>query len=184
MTHHDPRACIAAALHAHRRDLTRFVASRVPAGDVEDVLQISALRAIESADTLQDADRVLAWLYRIHSNIVTDLGRGKAREQRLLEALSHEPEPVVVTAEPLCGCSLVQARQLHANYAAILDLVDIAGASLSQAAAALSISVNNATVRLHRARAALKKRLLEHCGVTSPGACDDCRCVHEGCCGG
>lgn len=183
MAESDPRACVAAALHAHRGALRRHVASRVPPGDVEDVLQIAALRAIERAGDLKDAARVKPWLYRIHSNSVIDLGRKKAAQRRLLEALAREPAPETAAAEPACGCSVTLARRLNANYAAILDLVDIAGVPLSQAARMLSISANNATVRLHRARAALKKRLLEHCGVTSPRACDDCRCAHEGCCG-
>ena len=187
MAESDPRACVAAALRAHRGALRRYVASRVPPGDVEDVLQIAALRAIERARDLKDAARVKPWLYRIHANIVVDLGRKKAAQRRLLEALAREPAPEpapeTAAAEPACGCSVTLARRLNANHAAILDLVDIAGVPLSQAARMLSISANNAAVRLHRARAALKKRLLEHCGVTSPRACGDCRCAHEGCCG-
>lgn len=190
MKRDDPRACVAAALHAHRRELARYVASRVPRADVDDVLQIAALRALEKAQDLRDTGRVLPWLYRIHGNAVTDMGRGKARDRRLIEALTQElaqepaPDPSLKDSETGCGCSLVQVKTLHPNYAAILNLVDIAGVSLAQAASALSITVNNATVRLHRARAALKKRLIEHCGTTSLHACDDCRCVREGCCSG
>lgn len=160
------------------------MASRVGPDDVDDVLQIAALRAIERAGDLRDPALVLRWLYRVHANIVIDLGRKTASERRLLEAMALEAEPVAGRDEPVCGCSIALARQLSANYAAILDLVDIAEGSLTQAARTLDISVNNATVRLHRARAALKKRMLEHCGVTSPSACSDCRCVYKGCCGG
>lgn len=158
------------------------MASRVPRGDVGDVVQIAALRAIERAGDVRDATRVLPWLYRVHATAVIDLGRKKVREQRLLAELASEPAPNEARAEPPCGCAIALARQLSANYAAILELVDVAGVSLTQAARTLSISVNNATVRLHRARAALKKRLQQHCGVTSAGACATCRCAYEGCC--
>ncbi|MEM1313978.1 MAG: sigma factor-like helix-turn-helix DNA-binding protein, partial [Pseudomonadota bacterium] len=168
----DKGACIATALHAHRDELRRFVASRAPSEDVDDVLSVSALRALEKADGLKDPDRVKPWLYRLHANVAIDVQRRKARERRLLATLAVDADTEPRRTDPACGCSLVLARQLNANYAAILEAVDVSGGSLRQAARSLGISVNNATVRLHRARAALKKRLQEHCGVTSPSACN------------
>ena len=116
MVESDPRACVAAALRAHGGALRRYVASRVPPGDVEDVLQIAALRAIERARDLKDAARVKPWLYRIHANIVVDLGRKKAAQRRLLEALAREPAPEpapeIAAAEPACECSVTLARRL------------------------------------------------------------------------
>ncbi|MEM1384348.1 MAG: sigma-70 family RNA polymerase sigma factor [Pseudomonadota bacterium] len=184
MSQFDPRACVASALHAHSSALRRYVASRVAPDDVEDVLQIAALRAIEKAEDLKDPARVKPWLYRIHSNIVIDIGRKKAAEQRLIEAFALEAEPRAAEPEPVCGCSIALARQLNANYATILNLVDVAGVPIARVASALRISVNNATVRLHRARRALKKRLLDHCGVTSRSACYSCGCVSAECSGG
>lgn len=182
MAQFNPKACVFAALRTYSAELKRYVRARVPAADVDDVLQVAALRAIEKADALRDPARVLPWLYRIHGNTVIDAGRKRASARRLIETATVEAEPVVVESVPTCGCSVAQARQLSANYASILNLVDIGGVPLAEAANALGISVNNATVRLHRARTALKKRLLEHCGVTSPLACADCRCSYEGCC--
>ncbi|MEM7173612.1 MAG: RNA polymerase sigma factor [Pseudomonadota bacterium] len=176
------RTWITSALSAHRADLKGFVRARVPPADVDDVLQVAAMRAVEKADTLREPTRVLPWLYRLHANVVIDAGRKRAREQRLMEAMANDAELVAVDTTSACACSIAQARNLSPNYAAILDLVDIGGVPLAKAAQVLNISVNNATVRLHRARAALKKRLWAHCGVTSPGACADCRCSYEGCC--
>ncbi|MEM6495679.1 MAG: sigma factor-like helix-turn-helix DNA-binding protein [Pseudomonadota bacterium] len=178
----DSRTHIIWALSAHSAELKRYVRARVAAEDVDDVLQLAALRAIEKASSLQDPDRVLQWLYRVHGNIASDFARKRVSEQRLIEAMIFETETVTYEAEPTCRCSITQARSLSQNYAAILDLVDINGVPLTIAAERLNVSVNNATVRLHRARAALKKRLLEHCGVTSPRACANCRCTYEGCC--
>ncbi len=178
----DQGARIASALRAHSTKLRRYVASRVPSDAVDDICQAAALRSVEKAATLRDPERVLPWLYRVHANVANDALRRLAADRRLLEAVEHETDPIEATAEPVCGCSVAQTRQLNANYASILELVDICGLSLAEAAQALSISVNNATVRLHRARAALKKQLFEHCGVTSVNACADCRCVLDGCC--
>jgi RNA polymerase sigma-70 factor (ECF subfamily) len=54
--------------------------------------------------------------------------------------------------------------------------------SLIEAAARLDITHNNATVRLHRARKALRDAMEAHCGVTDPQACAACRCVDDACC--
>ncbi|MEM7173093.1 MAG: RNA polymerase sigma factor [Pseudomonadota bacterium] len=176
------RTCVTSALSIFRAELKGYVRARVPPADVEDVLQVAAMRAVEKAHTLREPARVLPWLYRIHANVAIDAGRKKAREQHLIEAMAQDGEPVAPEATAVCNCSIAQAQNLSPNYAAILNLVDIDDLPLAKAAQVLNISVNNATVRLHRARMALKKRLLEHCGVTSPGACADCRCSYDGCC--
>lgn len=178
MTMADPsvRECVVAALRVHGAELRRYVRAKVPSADVDDVLQIAAMRAVEKAGALRDPGRVLPWLYRIHANAIADAARKRARDRRLIDAMAAEVEPVEAEAVPVCDCSIAQVRQLSPSHASILDLVDIGGASLTKAAQILGITVNNATVRLHRARNALKKRMLERCGVTSLRACLDCGC--------
>jgi hypothetical protein len=44
------------------------------------------------------------------------------------------------------------------------------------------VTTNNAMVRLHRARRALRSLLQEHCGTTSLRACLSCVCEERGCC--
>lgn len=184
MPEFDRRASVTDALRIHGAALRRYVRARVDPADVDDILQVAALRAIEKAHTLRDPERIFPWLCRVHGNVIVDAARDQARERRLIEAASREAEPLAGETEPasICGCSVTQARKLSETYASILDLVDLGGVSLGVAARQLDISVNNATVRLHRARAALKKRLMDHCGVTSFRACADCRNSYEGCC--
>lgn len=178
----DPTAIVLTGLRVHSAELKRFVRRKVPDADVDDVLQTAAIRAVENANALRDTARIRPWLYRIHRNVIVDEVRSRARQTRLIEAMRFEAEPDRQQPEPACACSLAQARRLCRNYESILSLVDIGGTSLAKAAEVLNISVNNASVRLHRARAALKRRLKEHCGVTSLRACLDCRCSDEGCC--
>lgn len=171
------------ALGAHAAELRRFVAARVPAADVDDIVQMAALRAVERAQALKDPQRALPWLYQIHRNIITDVLRKRASQERLLDAQQPPAEPAMATQDDeRCACSVVLARGLNPGYAQMLSLVDIQGASRKEAAQALGISVNNATVRLQRARKALRKAMLEHCGVQKPEDCNDCRCVYAGCC--
>lgn len=173
---------VAAALRAHRKQLAAFVRARVPASDVDDVLQIAAVRAIEGNASLKNAERVLPWLFRVHRNAVADESRKRARQQRWLVGDSSAPDVPASIPESRCRCSVAQARRIRPSYAAVLTLVDIRGATLAEAAEALGISANNVAVRLHRARKALRKSMLEHCGVTSLRDCADCACVYEGCC--
>lgn len=171
------------ALGAHDAALRRFVAARVPQADIDDIMQSAALRAVEKAHALRDAERVVPWLYRIHRNIITDALRKEASQQRTLDAQPPSPEPTLtMTDEDRCVCSLVLASGLSPDYAEVLALVDVQGASRKEAAQTLGISVNNATVRLQRARKALRKAMQEHCGVLKPEDCIDCRCVYDGCC--
>jgi RNA polymerase sigma-70 factor (ECF subfamily) len=170
------------ALHEHRDDFEAFVRARVPAQDVDDIVQVAALRAIERADSINDQDRVVAWIYRIHRNLIIDTYRKQASERTYVDPHDEVPERVEVAADDSCGCSMSQAGRLPPSYASILALVDAGGLQLVDAARRLDISRNNAAVRLHRARKALREAMLEHCGVTDPQACAGCRCVDDICC--
>ena len=76
----------------------------------------------------------------------------------------------------ICACSLGQLEHIRPEYADILRHVDIEEQPLSEAAAALGITPNNASVRLHRARKALREQLQSFCGVSSMRACLNCGC--------
>lgn len=66
--------------------------------------------------------------------------------------------------------------------AEIIRRVIVDGIPVTQVAPELGLTPNNAMVRLHRARTALRARLKEHCGTTSVRACSECGCEERGCC--
>ena len=175
-------SAVGEVLGQHASQLRAFVAARVPSDDVDDVLQAAALRAIERSETLRDTDRALPWLYRIHRNTIVDLWRKKAGRESLGDGEEALDAPDQGGEDEPCDCGIVQARRLRPAYASVLALVDIGDASLIEAAEVLGISVNNATVRLHRARKALREAMKDHCGVVNVRDCLGCRCVYEGCC--
>jgi RNA polymerase sigma-70 factor (ECF subfamily) len=178
----EPEQCIARALDTHAQALRRFVAGRVPAAEVDDIMQIAALRALERADSLDDEARVRPWLFSIHRNLVTDTLRQLGRRERLHESMQVEPDASVPELEESCDCSSVQATRLRPSYAVVLDLIDASGVSVAEAADTLGISVNNTRVRLHRARKALRDAMREHCGVEEAADCMECRCIEDECC--
>lgn len=159
-----------------------FVRARARPSDVDDILQVAAIKAIERADRLRSDDKIVAWLYRIHRNLIVDSHRRAAAEQRHIDHFADVPERPGPTEAESCACSVSQAQQLRPSYAEILTLVVANGVPLNEAAQQLGVSTNNATVRLHRARAALQQAMLEHCDVASPAECATCRCVDDGCC--
>lgn len=168
-------------LVAHRAALVRYVTGRThdPSG-ADDVVQAVALRAMRHAASLRDEAHGRAWLFRITRNVLADELSRKRPLELPVEAAEGLAE--VVEDDHACACILTQAKALKPEYATLLDQVVVDGRRITEVAAELGISANNATVRLHRARAALKQRLMDHCGTDSLRACLNCACDERRCC--
>jgi RNA polymerase sigma-70 factor (ECF subfamily) len=67
---------------------------------------------------------------------------------------------------------------LKPEYADIVGEIELRERSIADVAREKGLTANNATVRLHRARAALRRRLVEVCGTCSTHGCLDCTCRH------
>lgn len=68
---------------------------------------------------------------------------------------------------------------LKAEYAEVVRKVDLEEQPVSAVAEAIGITVNNASVRLHRGRQALKKQLERSCGACAAHGCLDCSCAQR-----
>jgi len=171
---------LAALLVAHRAELLAFVERRA-SGHVsaEDVVQKVALRALRGAHQLRHAHSGRAWLFKITRHVLAEEFRGS--QPSSASALGTDAATETIP-EFGCGCVAANVQHLRPDHAAILTQVAVDGVSLIEVASELGISVNAATVRLHRARGALKERLRSHCGTTSLRACLDCACVERSCC--
>jgi RNA polymerase sigma-70 factor (ECF subfamily) len=76
----------------------------------------------------------------------------------------------------VCECLHTQLPLLTAEHAEAIRRLDLDGEPREKVAAEMGVSVNNLTVRLHRARQALKRRLEEMCKACLEGGFLDCRC--------
>jgi RNA polymerase sigma-70 factor (ECF subfamily) len=173
---------VRAALSLHENELARFVERRCGGLlEPEDILQSAAERALYRAEQLADPSHARAWLYRIVRNLMADelrrLGVGPVLSNIDEMDLSIAPEE-----EPPCWCVLAQCETLKSEYAEILRRVVLEGTPVTAVAPALGLTPNNAMVRLHRARTALRKRMAEHCGTTTARSCTECGCAERGCC--
>jgi len=67
-------------------------------------------------------------------------------------------------------------ENLKPEYAEVIRAVDLGEQPLTEFAREHGLSASNAGVRAHRARTALKKRLVEACGSCAEHGCLDCTC--------
>jgi RNA polymerase sigma-70 factor (ECF subfamily) len=70
---------------------------------------------------------------------------------------------------------------LKPEYARALRRVDLDGTRVRESATEEHITPNNASVRLHRARAALRREVERACGTCATHRCLDCSCQKESC---
>lgn len=168
-------------LLAHHRRFLGFLERRLGSRpDAEEVLQGAYLRAIERGLPEAEGDGLVAWFYRVLRNALTDRARRRDAEGRSTERLAREladaqePEPELRAA--ICACVHDLLPGLKPEYADVVRAVDLDERALSEVAADRAITVNNATVRLHRARQALRKQLLRACGACAAHGCLECDC--------
>jgi len=165
-------------LEHHARFLA-FLTSRV--GHIqtaEEILQTALARIIER-DSLVDEENVSAWFYRVLRNSIADYYRRQAAESRALDAWRTDQtglEDDDDLQRTVCACLGELIPRLKPEYAELLARVELGGESLQVAAKSLAITPNNASVRLHRARQALKQQLEETCRACATHGCMDCTC--------
>jgi RNA polymerase sigma-70 factor (ECF subfamily) len=151
--------------------------------EAEDLLQDAYLRGVGRLGSLRESEKVTAWFYRLLRNALTDHRRRRDVERRALETLASAPKtapaPEELMAE-VCSCIRDLLPTLRADHAEALLRVDLEGARVADFAKRAGISANNASVRLHRARQAMRRRLLEACGCCAEHGCLACDCRRGG----
>lgn len=156
--------------------LERRLGSRTEA---EEVLQTVYARALERGAPDDGDDRgVVAWFYRSLRNALVDRARRNDVERRARERLAKELEEPSAPElrETVCACMHDLLPAMKPEYADVVRAVELEERTLAEVASARGITVNNATVRLHRARQALKDQLLRACGACAAHGCLDCHC--------
>ena len=158
----------------------RFLEARVESRDAaEDVLQAAFVKGLTKADDLREGESAVAWCYRLLRNAVIDHHRRRAAEQRRLDVRAQtlsEGTDDEALRETVCACVSELLPLLKPEYSVALRRAELEGASLQTLAQELGITPNNAGVRLHRARAALKKQLETTCGTCTEHGCLRCSC--------
>lgn len=177
--HHPEEPSVVARLASSHGHFLDFLARRLDDRTLaEDILQAAFARATERASDLRDGESAVAWFYRILRNAVVDHWRKQQRQEARLEQLAHELD---ATTEPtlrdeVCQCVAELLPELKPEYAEALRRVDLDGTPVKAFAEEAQITPNNAGVRVHRARQALRRELERCCGACAEHGCIDCSC--------
>lgn len=153
---------------AHLDDVLAYLSRRcTDPHQVADLAAETFLLAVDSARRFDPKrGRPVAWLIGIARHVFLRHVRGKATERRATDRLEGRR---LLDAEDICRLeeridAERRAQRLLGNLDTLTDrerelveLVDLAGLSTSEAAAALRISAGVVRVRLHRAHTRLRK---------------------------
>jgi RNA polymerase sigma-70 factor (ECF subfamily) len=146
-------------------DLRRFIRRRVSDDSVaDDLLQETFVRVHRNIGTLQEADRLAAWVYRIARNVIHDHYRS-ARNTVALDGndpAGESDDRAGCVRGRACGWLDEMIRSLPDGYREAVQLAEIDGLPQQEVADRLGLSLSGAKSRIQRGRAILKG-VLEQC---------------------
>jgi RNA polymerase sigma-70 factor, ECF subfamily len=158
----------------------RYLARLLGVDEAEDVAQVVFLKVNRSMGGFRNEAQLATWIYRIATNAAAD--RARSAEYRsaartasletpcgpapLIASIASAEESAELQAirKEMSGCVRGLLDQLPESYRTALILSDMEGLKDREVAEVLGVTLEAAKVRLHRARARLKKSLAAQCG--------------------
>jgi RNA polymerase sigma-70 factor (ECF subfamily) len=163
-------------LEGQRPRQLRFLRSRLPnLQDAEDAWQDASVRFIQHAGALAAADSPATWMRASLRRLVIDRYRRAASRSRMIEAFNAEitdedddqADEFIAPGE----CLTATIGELKPDYAAILEQTYLDEVPLRTVAQNLRLTANNAAVRLHRGRGALRRAMTAKCNACPLAEC-------------
>jgi RNA polymerase sigma-70 factor (ECF subfamily) len=168
--------------------IVRYLARIVGEGEAEDVAQDVFVKVHAALGGFRGESSMSTWIYRIATNAGMDHIRSRASRQGPNDELRHDIDDLeaVQDAAPPADTFLIRkdmneciqgiVKSLPDNYRTVLVLSDLEGLTNAEIGEVLGLSLDTAKIRLHRARARLKKELESQCNFYHDGrnelACD------------
>ena len=153
--------------------LRAFIAKRVGnEAEIEDLLQEVFLRVHQNAESLQEPERMVSWVFQITRNAIIDHYRSAERRRELLAGLATEIEQeknVMAVEEEsegkyeLSHCLRPMIDRLSPEYREAIRLVELEGLTNQEAATKLGLSLPGMKSRVQRGRQQIRKMLDECC---------------------
>ena len=159
--------------------ILRYLSRMMGPEEAEDVAQEVFEKVNRSLDGFRGQSKLSTWIYRIATNAAIDKLRSasfkqSANQEALEEAVGAKAQNTwngqtqisvdqKVIRKEMSECVREYIDRLPPDYSTILILSEIEGFKNKEVADILQISLENAKVRLHRARASLKKELDNGC---------------------
>lgn len=176
-----PEAVVRRALEEGRDKIRSHIRSRLTdPNDADDVLQMFCARALERAGDLKAGAAARSWLSRVLATTIADyhrsLARRRARETPADDGRLHSLAAETEADRAACACLLALLDGLSETDAALIRAVDLGDQDRASVAAALGLTLNALTVRLHRARTRLRALVMRLCAACLTHGFDDCGC--------
>lgn len=147
--------------------------------DAADITQEVFLRAWRNLDSFRGDSSLSTWLYRVTANLCVDFARKRASEGAPA-SMDDEDSPASVLPDPVRMNRPEEAAennelkqelqyalsQISEEHRRIVVLRDVAGLSYADIARTLGLEEGTVKSRLARARAALRKILLERGNIS------------------
>ena len=146
--------------------------------DAEDLVQETVLRAFRFFDRFERGSNVKAWLLRIQYNAFVNRYRRSAKERDIKDSMAEGPagedvvsrdalraltDPTGNALRPLVLREIEAALDaLPEDHRMVVVLADLEELSYKEIAEVLGCPIGTVMSRLHRARRALRERLIEH----------------------
>ena len=159
--------------------IIRYISRILDPNDAEDITQDVFNKVNRSLGGFQGKSKISTWIYRIAANTAIDRLRSAAHKYETgrnitenttdSEAQSiwgyHDPpaSDQVVIRKEMNECVQEYIDNLHPDYKNIIILSELDDLTNKEIADILGISLENAKIRLHRARSKLKTTLNDAC---------------------
>jgi RNA polymerase sigma factor (sigma-70 family) len=145
----------------HLADVRRFALRLTgDADESADLVQETYWRALRSWHTYRPGSPCGRWLFAICLNLFRRQWQRGRRIVRLVD--DNDPVETPSTAPDVAPAIHDAASRLSPILRTVFELVDIQGASYTEAATALHVPIGTVRSRLHRARACLRPSLSPH----------------------
>ena len=167
---------------ANYRRVLQLLTRMVGPEEAEDLTQTVFAKAAQALPSFRGDADFSTWLYRIALHVASDWLRGRSGHERRLTVRLPEDEDGTLRVDALgpgvddqlspedelarkqfADCMRTEIAKLSESHRSVLFLGELGGLSDDEVAATLGISRANAKVRLHRARAQLRKNIEARC---------------------
>lgn len=166
--------------------IVRYLARFVGEDEAEDLAQEVFIKVSQGLDRFRGESQLSTWIYRIATNAALDQLRSPSLKLTAVttESCRSMEETRTVAVRPLvpasetapsvdqqfsrtqtAKCIRTAVRRLPDNYRSVIVLSELEGLKNREIAEVLGLTLDTVKVRLHRARARLKKDIQEHCHV-------------------
>jgi RNA polymerase sigma-70 factor, ECF subfamily len=162
--------------------ILRYLSKMAGPQEAPDLTQIAMFKVSEHLSRFRGESSLATWIYRIATNVAIDAARrtdpqidsldvllANEQEQGLPSALQSESAENRAARTQMSACVREFVGRLPAHYRAVLILSDVEGLSNAEVADVLGVSLEAAKIRLHRARASLRRDLAAGCTVYTDG---------------